>query len=239
MRNRLTNGFTLLEMLVSITIFSLVIVVLYTGFRLAVRSWESGERTHAAVSELRLAGSFIRRHAAQAFPLAISESNAWRLWFEGEPGRVVFVTTMPAYLGQGGLYEMTLNVDESQDGATLMVSRRLLHPDAEPGRPGVEDQPRPLAEDLVSAQFAYFGATRDDGEESWHASWEGRRRLPHLMRLRLRSKVTGEWPEMIIRLPTNAIRYQRTVAPGGPGQPIPQDAPSPGAAPILAPGLGQ
>lgn len=239
MRNRALSGFTLLEMLVSITIFSLVIAVLYSGYRLGIRSWESGERTHAAVSELRLAGSFIRRHAAQAFPLAISKDNAWRLWFEGEPGRLVFVTAMPAYLGQGGMYEMTLNVDEQTDGATLMVSRRLLHPDVETGTPGVEDQARPLVEDLESAQFAYFGASEDGGEESWQASWGGRQRLPHLVRLRLRSKVTDEWPEMIVRLPSDAIRYQRTVASGGPGQPIPQDAPGPGTAPILAPGLGQ
>jgi len=239
MKNRAANGFTLLEALVGITIFSLVIVVLYAGYGLGIRSWESGERTQTAVSGLRLAGSFVRRHAAQAFPLAISKSNAWRLWFEGEPQRLVFVTAMPAYLGQGGMYEMTLTVDEQEDGATLMVSRRLLHPDAEPGRPGVDDRARPLVEDLESAQFAYFGATGDGAEESWYARWVDRQRLPRLVRLRLRSKVVGEWPEIIVSLPTDTIRYQRTVAPGGPGQQIPQDAPIPGEASILAPGLAR
>ncbi|GMQ77300.1 MAG: hypothetical protein BMS9Abin01_2629 [Gammaproteobacteria bacterium] len=239
MKNRAADGFTLLEALVGITIFSLVIVALYAGYGLGIRSWESGERTQTAVSELRLAGSFVRRHAAQAFPLAISKSNAWRLWFEGQPQRLVFVTSMPAYLGQGGMYEMTLNVDEQQDGATLTVSRRLLHPDAEPGRPGVDDQARPLVVDLEKAQFAYFGATGNGGEESWYARWVGRQRLPRLVRLRLWSKVVGEWPEIIISLPTDAIRYQRTVAPGGPGRQIPPDAPTPGEASILAPGLAQ
>ena len=239
MRNRAAGGFTLLEVLVGITIFSLVIVVLYAGYGLGIRSWESGERTQTAVSDLRLAGSFVRRHAAQAFPLAVSKSNAWRLWFEGEPERLVFVTSMPAYLGQGGLYEMTLNVDQQQDGTALMVSRRLLHPDAEPGRPGVDDQPRPLVADLEAAQFAYFGVTGDDGEASWHARWVDRQRLPRLVRLRLRSRVIGEWPEIIIALPTDAIRYQRTVGPGGPGQQIPPDAATPGEASVLAPGLAQ
>ncbi len=239
MRRLAGNGFTLLEVLVAITVFSLVIAVLYAGYGLGIRSWESGERTQTAVSALRLGGSFVRRHAAQAFPLAVSSGNAWRLWFEGEPQRLVFVTSMPAYLGQGGMYEMTLSVDEQDDGATLMVSRRLLHPDAEPGRPGVDDQARPLVEDLENAQFAYFGATGDDGEESWQTRWVGRQRLPRLVRLRLRSKVTGEWPEIIIGLQTDAIRYQRTSAPGGPGQQIPQDAPIPGQATILAPGLAR
>lgn len=230
-------GFTLLELMVSITIFSLVIVVLYAGYRLGIRSWESGERTHAAVSELRLAGSFIRRHAAQAFPLAISRNNAWRLWFVGEADRVTFVTAMPSYLGEGGMYEMTLAVARNDDDTALMVSRRLLHPDAVSGKPGVDDQPRPLVADLEGARFDYFGATSADGEASWHSRWEGRQRLPQLVRVRLASRLAGDWPEIIVRLPTNAVRYQRTVASGGPGQTPPQS--SPGGAPpsVLAPGL--
>jgi general secretion pathway protein J len=239
MRPRTLHGFTLLEVMVAITVFSLVIVVLYAGYRLGMRSWESGERTHAAVSELRLAGSFIRRHAAQAFPLAISRNNAWRLWFEGKAERLVFVTAMPAYLGQGGMYEMTLAVDEQDDGAALMVSRRLLHPDAEFGQPGVSDQPRPLVSGLESVRFDFFGAAIDDGEAFWHTRWEGRNRLPRLVRLRLVSKVANEWPEMIIRLPVNAVRYQRTVASGGPGQAMPEDYPRTRGASTLAPGLAQ
>ena len=239
MRQRAGKGFTLLEVLVAITIFSLVIMVLYAGYRVAIRSWESGERSHAAISELRLAGSFIRRHTTQAFPLAVSESRAWRLWFEGEARGLVFVTAMPTYLGQGGMYEMTLKVDEQDDGVTLAVSRRLLHPDAEPGKPGVDDLARPLLENLESAQFAYFGATGDDGEESWHTSWQGRQRLPRLVRLRIDSKLVGDWPEMVFRLPTDAVRYQRSAAPGGPGQQNPQSdlIREPGS--ILAPGLAQ
>jgi general secretion pathway protein J len=236
---RRIRGFTLLEALVGITIFSLVIVVLYAGYRLGMRSWESGERTHAAVSELRLAGSFLRRHVAQAYPLAISENNAWRIWFHGEPHRLVFVTAMPAHLGQGGMYEMALELDEREDGAALMVSRRLLHPDAEPGRPGVEDQARLLVEDLSSARFAFYGAPAKDVEQTWHARWDAGSRLPSLVRLRLHSKTVGEWPELVIRLPADAVRFQRSVAPGSPGQQTLPSGSSPAGAPILAPGLAQ
>lgn len=237
MTNRAARGFTLLEVLVAMTIFSLVIAVLYAGYRLAVRSWESGERTQAAVSELRLAGSFIRRHASEAFPLAISESRAWRLWFQGEPERLVFITAMPAYLGQGGMYEMTLQVDEAGEGAALTVARRLLHPDAESGRPGVDDHARPLVEDLESATFDYFGISAEGGVASWHRSWVDQQHLPQMVRLRLVSSRAGAWPDMVIRLHSDAVRYQRTVAPGGPGQQ--QATPLPESGSILAPGLTQ
>jgi general secretion pathway protein J len=238
MTGRAARGFTLLEVLVAITIFSLVIAVLYAGYRLGMRSWESGERTQAAVSELRLAGSFIRRHAAEAFPLAISESRAWRLWFQGEPERLVFITAMPAYLGQGGMYEMTLQVDDTEEGATLTVSRRLLHPDAETGRPGIDDRPRPLVEGLESATFDFFGTSAEEGVASWHRTWVDQQHLPQLVRLRLVSRRAGAWPDMVIHLPSDAVRYQRTVAPGGPGQSgQPQIQTPPESGSILAPGL--
>lgn len=236
MKQRLPRGFTLLELIVGLTVFSLVIVVLYAGYRLAIRSWESGEGSHAAVSELRLAGAFVRRHTAQAFPLTFSANNAWHLWFEGEAHRMVLVTSMPTFLGQGGMYEMAFTIDRHDDGAALMVSRRLLHPDVESGQPGVDDMPRVLVDDLESARFEFFGAPIDGGAASWHTRWMGRKRLPRLVRLRLSSNRVGEWPEIVVRLPIDAIRYQRTVAAGGPGG-VPgfADSPTPGEASILAP----
>lgn len=237
MRPRAVRGFTLLELLVAITIFSLVIAVLFSGYRLGVRSWELGERTHEAVAELRLAGAFVRRHAAQAFPLAISENRAWRLWFTGEPERLVFITAMPAYLGQGGMYQMTLEIEDADEDRKLTVARRLLHPDADSGKPGVDDRPRPLAVGLESATFDYFGVSSDESVASWHRSWVDQQRLPELVRLRLTSRQLGPWPDVVIRLPTDAIRYQRTVASAGPGAAGgAQVRPEPS---MLAPGLSR
>lgn len=230
-------GFTLLEVLVAVTIFSLVVAILFAGYRLGIRSWESGERTQAAVSELRLAGAFVRRYASEAFPLAISQRRAWRLWFRGDPGRMVFITAMPEHLGHGGMYEMTLAVEDGEDGKTLTVSRRLLHPDVEAGRPGVDDQARPLVGRLERATFEYFGASSEDGVAAWQRTWIDQQRLPELVRLRLESRAVGPWPDVTVRLPADAIRYQRTVAPGGPGEaqdPLPPFDPS-----LLAPGLAQ
>jgi general secretion pathway protein J len=210
-----------LEDVVGLAVFSLLIVVLCSGFYFGMRNSESGERAQVAVSELRLAGSFIRKYASQAIPLAISDNNAWQLWFEGKAQRLVFITAVPAHLGPGGTYEMTLKIIEQENAATLTLSRRLLHPDADPGKAGSDEQPRSLVENLESADFAYFGASGDHGEASWHASWAGKQRLPRLVRLRLVSRLVGAWPEIVIGLPSDDNRYQRAVVPGGPGWPIP------------------
>ena len=212
MRRRLVRGAAPLEMLVGITIVSLVMIVLYAGYRLGVRSWESGERTHAGVSEIRLADSVMRRYLSQAMPLGLGNGTIWHLWFQGEARRLVFVTTIPAHLEPGGTHEMTLQIGEQENGATLILSRRLLHPDALVGSPGIDAPSRTLIHELESATFAYFGAAGDEAVESWHAAWTGQQHLPRLVRLRLVSKRVGAWPDMVIRLPTDDIKFQRAAA---------------------------
>jgi general secretion pathway protein J len=210
--HRVMKGKAPLEVLVGVTIIFLAMAVLYAGYRLGVRSWESGERTRAAISELRQAGSVVRTYVPQSIPFAIRNSNVWQSWFEGDARRLVFITSIPASLGPGGTYEMTLQVGEGKNGAALMLSRRLLHPDAVPGAPGVGHQPRMLVGALDSATFSYFGATKDKGDESWHTSWVGRQRLPRLVRLRLVSRLVGVWPDIVVRLPVDDNGIQRPVA---------------------------
>jgi len=210
MRRLIVRGIAPVEVLVGVTIVSLVLIVLYSGYRLGVRSWESGEDTHAAVSDLRLAGSVIRRYLPQAVPLAVANGSSWQLWFQGEARRLVFVTTIPAHLGAGGTHEMTLQVDEQENAAALTLSRRLLHPDGEPGSAAIDVPPQILIRELESAAFAYFGAAGADGVESWHASWASEQHLPRLVRLRLVSKRVGAWPDMVIRLPTDDSGLQPT-----------------------------
>lgn len=219
-------GFTLIEALTAITIFSLVVVALYAGYRVAIRSWETGERTQASVAELRLAGDFMRRQLGQAFPLAVADRSAWRLWFRGEPDGVLFATAMPAYLGDGGIYQMTLSRVQEDGKSRLMVARRLLHPDADPeDAPAIgdddHDAPRVLADGLDDVSFAYYGAVSQDDEPAWHDAWESEQGLPRLVRVRMRSREVGEWPELVVRLRANGIRFQRSAAPGAPGEQSP------------------
>jgi general secretion pathway protein J len=216
MKRNAGRGVARMEALVALAIVVVVLAVLYAGYRLSLRSWDEGERTHAAVTELRLAGTFLRRYIAQATPLAINDNNVWQLWFEGKAQRLVFVTAIPAYLGPGDYYQMTLSVEERASGAALTVSRRLLHPDAKPGTSAIDDQARTLSEALDSARFSYFGADGDG--EFWHSHWEGRQRLPRLVRLRLVSKRIGAWPDIVIPLPSDDNRYQRVALPGSSGQ---------------------
>ncbi len=72
-----------------------------------------------------------------------------------------------------------------------------------------------MLEGLESARFDFYGSQRADAEPTWQASWDNAQRLPSLVRVRLASRAAGQWPEMLIRLPTDGVRYQRSTASGG------------------------
>ena len=61
----------LLELLAAMTLFSLVVMTLYSGFRLGSRSWEATKNVNEATSEVRLASAFIRRQLGKAIPLVV------------------------------------------------------------------------------------------------------------------------------------------------------------------------
>jgi len=212
MKVRASRNVSPLEVLAGITIFCLVMAVLYSGYRLGVRSWERGERAQAAVAKLRLGGSLVRSHIAQAVSLIGGRGDARQVWFEGEAKRLVFVTAMGAQFGSGGLYEMTLAIDERKEGAALVLSRRLLRSGVGFGTPGFDDQSRDLIEPLESAEFSFFGAAEAGGEASWRTRWASRQRLPRLVRLRMVSKLVGVWPDIVIRLPAEDDRYRNAAA---------------------------
>jgi len=191
------SSFTLAEIASAIAILAVLLGVIYAGYGLGVRSWERGERVHAAVTELRLAGRFIRDRVEQAYPLAVTAGNGQRLRFEGEAQRLSLVTWLPGYLGEAGLYQVVFAVDSRETGVDLSMSRRrlMLAPSREAD---IDRQRRLLVRDLAAVRFEYFGSTVDGVPPAWHRRWHARQRLPRLVRLRLTSQRVGEWPAIVI-----------------------------------------
>lgn len=63
--DRRRAGFTLIELVIA-ALMGLVLVALYSGLRLGLNSWDSGEQHAEAVNRLRAAQEFLRRQLAQS-----------------------------------------------------------------------------------------------------------------------------------------------------------------------------
>ena len=216
---RRSGGFTLLEMLVGLVLFSLLAYTAYAGLRVGSRSWESGNERTEELSDLRVALGFVDQYLGRAVPLAVRADGRWHVEFEGDEDSVEFMTEMAAHLGVGGVYHMRLEVQDAKDGKRLVMRRRLLGAqerdlDAQEARElSAFYTERVLAQKLESVSFEYFGlksdTTRARDEPEWLERWEERRALPSAVRVRIEDE-GGEWPELVSRLQLTEVQFIRT-----------------------------
>lgn len=198
------RGFTLLEFLVSVTLFVLISGAAYGVLSTAGSLWERGDQQAVANTQTRFALDYLRRQLSRALPVAIPVDGRWRVWFEGEPHRVRFLVRGPRHVGLHGFYETVIfhNMEVTPPRMDLemrRIDRETAH--------GVFR--RTLLEGVPKVGFEYFGP-RDGGDEAaWSPQWQESRSLPRLVRVRLGSDTTGEWPELIIRLPADVVRYHQ------------------------------
>ena len=195
-RSSRQTGFTLLELIVAITLMGLVLVVLYSGLRLGMNSWDGGEQRAEATNRLRLAQEFLRRQLTQSIAAyRVNEQQERVVTFSGRSDGIEFVAPMLAQLGQGGLYRVRI---EAVDGRLWIRWRPYLPADPEAG----EERQTVLLEGVANVEWAYFGPEQDHQPESsprWRADWTHPQRRPQLVRLNL--NLYGEpWPDLVTAL---------------------------------------
>jgi general secretion pathway protein J len=101
-------GFTLLELLVAMTVLSLLLVALSAGVHFAGRAWRMQEDRIGRQGDI---------HAVQNVLRGMLGSGQA---FEGSPQDLKFVGTLPQALARGGLFDIEL----ANDGDRLVLSWR-------------------------------------------------------------------------------------------------------------------
>lgn len=194
-------GFTLLELIVAITLMGLVLVVLYSGLRLGLNSWDGGEQRAEATNRVRLAQEFLRRQLMQSITAYhVNERQERGVVFAGRPDGIEFVAPMLAQLGQGGVYRVRI---DAADGRLWIRWRPYLPTDPEAG----EERETALLEGVSDVEWAYFGPEQEQPPESlprWRTDWTNTQQRPQLVRLNLR--LSGEpWPDLVTALPDGRL----------------------------------
>jgi len=196
------RGFTLLEMLVAMTLMAVILVLLYSGMRLGARSWEASTARAETVNDLRLVQDFIRRQLRQSATVYYNDPDEGRLVaFVGEDNELRMVTPMLAYLGFGGLYWVHYDVVADGDAQALRLRWWPYQPDGErEADPDVEESL--LLRGIDDVRFSYFGAEELHEDPQWQDRWEDSRLRPELIRLSL-DWTQADWPELVVGLVSN------------------------------------
>ena len=88
----LQKGFTLLELLISMTLLGMILVLLFGGLRLGMRSWDAVEQQADTLNLVRSVENFLRTEMARVQPYRWKTAPGQPLAFVGERNKVSFVT---------------------------------------------------------------------------------------------------------------------------------------------------
>jgi general secretion pathway protein J len=205
------KGFTLVEVLIGLVLFSFILTALSSSFYGASRAWKASGRGQQDNDTRRLGDAFLRRTLQQTVPLVVIDGQNRRLLFSGSPDHLTLVAPLPAHAGGAGLYRLDLAVAETAEGrSALMLRYRQVagHVYSE----NIEDasgKSLTLLPGVTAVHFSYFGAAKANVPPTWTDSWRDADRLPQFVRIDFTPVDPSRfWPSLVIPLRVRAVRGQ-------------------------------
>jgi general secretion pathway protein J len=167
-------GFTLLEILVALVVFSLLMMGLVQGLRVGVNAWQAQARTLADRGDMEAADRTLRALIERMDPGGVSGRPAI---FKATSHSLVFTTTLPqaadTMVTRAAL--VTLAVDE-RNQLQLLWQPNYRYPIGPAPQPGSVT----LMRDVDHLEMAYW----HDPKAGWQSEWGGVV-LPKLIRIRM------------------------------------------------------
>jgi general secretion pathway protein J len=196
------QGFTLLELLISITLLGMILVLLFGGLRLGVRSWDAVQHQVDNLNTVRSVENFLRHEMEMARPYRWKGALQKRLAFLGDRNQVNFIAQLPDRFGTGGLYAVKLEIDRSSGGKRLIWKHLPLSSQMQ------DFSALSLAQEMVlvgpelsgveDIWLTYYGRESDSAAPRWTEQWESDAGLPLLIRIQVKFANGAEWPDFVV-----------------------------------------
>jgi general secretion pathway protein J len=186
-------GFTVVELLISLTILTLILAFIPGTLRVGQRIWEvdqSLERREGLASFRR----YVEQRLAEAMPIYWRGREGGTLMeFTGEPDRLAFVAPAAAGPGGGGLYRFELTREQGGGDEQRLLLRQSLYrihdagnardDHAWPPQAAVAEQRSPMGVGRLGLR--YFGAAEPPKPPQWQTQWPRRDSMPDLVEISL------------------------------------------------------
>ena len=201
------RGFTLIEVMLAISLVALVMAMAYGGFRAAVRASNTGETIIEENNRLRVVQQFVRRQLMQAQSLIIEEElDGELIRFIGDRDRVRFIAPMPGYLSYGGSYVQQFSIERGVEGYELIYYYAMLN-GYEPGDLEQHDG-IVLLDKLARGEFQFLGMEHDTQEVFWADHWEMVDELPLAVAVEIDlQRDRGQvWPDLVAPVMVDAVQ---------------------------------
>ncbi len=168
-------GFTLLELLVTMSLLGLLTMVMFGSMRFGVQVWARTGTDLTAANDARKAETVIEADLSRAYPLYSATGTTAEIAFDGEARRIRYLT--PSQEMAGGLE--TVALEAVGDGNAQDLIRRSRAELAQSS----EEHRKALFTHIQAVAFSYFGASGDGDKPAWSPEWRHKTRLPRLIQI--------------------------------------------------------
>lgn len=162
--HREENGFTLLELIVSLTILTIIIVLVFSTIRIGIKAWETGNERVDFFYRVKYLVDLMEKEIHSIHPYYYSEdaNNKEKiLAFQGSRNSIRFISSLDSSYpsSPGGLREISFYIDKNieNDKTELKMTERTVQ-SGRPFRTGDQKKARSvvLSSDVSNIKFRYF-----------------------------------------------------------------------------------
>jgi general secretion pathway protein J len=214
-RKKSDNGFTLLELLISLTIFGLIVGVIFNSFRIGIRAWEKGEEEVDRQQRCRIALDLIRHQLASIHIVESKKNGQGTLLFRGTEKSVEFISPTKAVPGnQRGLVYVHYVVKPKQgdrEESLLFSEKETVFMDRERS---LADLPGDTAFELITGvqaiEFGYLSKKPDQMRLEWEKTWDLERdkQYPMAVKLTVTEKSGASPIVLVVRLEAAGFHWK-------------------------------
>ena len=139
---RRQHGFSLVEVIVALSLMSLLLASLYSAFGAVARTNTAASSVQRDTRDRRLGLNALRALIANAVPLTERRNDRTQVLFDGDRSIVRFVTHLPAHAGGGGLQFVEIGARDERYGErrrSLTLRFREAWPDVPFDAPSTDE----------------------------------------------------------------------------------------------------
>jgi general secretion pathway protein J len=178
-RSRRRAGFSLLEILLAVSLLAMITSAILGGLHLGKRAWETG-RDYESVAEVEEAANAIAGLLSRMFPASVSRNEQEQIIaIQGHGDELRFVAASEGGASWSGLDEMLIRLRGSDLEIVTSVFR------ADRWRSSGGGRPIKALAGVQTFELSYFGASDAEAPPRWTKSWVDQRTPPRLLSARI------------------------------------------------------